>query len=144
MSTTTRISCWWAGTSLPLLVWFLLLLPCDLEAQQGYTIEGNQIHITSDAHWKAWRTAIGMSYEVLETTGSLPVLIEIRDLAGRRVREVYAGEDDLGHHQHAWDGTDEVGKIVPPGVYLYRVFAHADEKKEREQVTRFGTIHVAY
>ena len=87
---------------------------------------------------------VHISYEVLETTGPLPVLIEILDLAGRRVRQVHGGEELLGHHEHTWDGRDDAGRTVPPGVYVYRIFADADEEQEWEKVTRIGTLHVVY
>ena len=84
--------------------------------------------------------AASISYDLLELTGSVAVKIEIRDLAGHLVRTLYEGVDLIGHHERKWDGTDDAGKLVPPGVYVYRVSADADKGGADE----IGTVHVAY
>ena len=61
-------------------------------------------------------------------------------VAGRLVRQVYTGEDRIGHYERQWDGTDDAGELVPPGVYLYRASVDTD----KNQVNQVGTIHVAY
>ena len=81
-----------------------------------------------------------ISYDLLESLGMVSMTIEIRDLAGRLVRQVYTGEDRIGHYERQWDGTDDAGELVPPGVYVYR--ASVDTDKDR--VDKVGTIHVAY
>ena len=81
-----------------------------------------------------------LSYDLLELTGSVAVKIEIRDLAGHLVHTLYEGVDLIGHHERKWDGTDDAGKLVPPGVYVYRVSVDAD-KGEADEI---GTVHVAY
>ena len=81
-----------------------------------------------------------ISYDLFEITGFGAVTIEIRDLAGRRVRELYNELKMIGHHSEPWDGTDDSGEVVPPGVYLYRVSVDTDE----QAVDQIGTIHVAY
>jgi len=52
----------------------------------------------------------------------LVVEVEIYDLSGRRVRLL--SEQRLattGAYAISWDGTDESGNLVPPGVYAARV-----------------------
>ena len=83
---------------------------------------------------------VKISYDLFEITGFGAVTVEIRDLAGRRVRELYSGLDAIGHYPRTWDGTDDIGKVVPPGVYLYRVSVDTDKDK----VDKIGTVHVAY
>ncbi len=83
---------------------------------------------------------VTLSYDLFEITGSSSVQVEVRDLSGRMVRTIYAGEDPVGHYRKPWDGTDEAGQRVPPGLYLYRVFVDAD----KEQVEQIGTLHVVY
>jgi flagellar hook assembly protein FlgD len=39
-----------------------------------------------------------------------------------------------------WDGTDEDGDLVPPGIYIYQVIADTDEG----DVTEGGPVVVAY
>ena len=81
-----------------------------------------------------------ISYDLLEIIGSSPVKIEIVDLAGRVVRKLYQGEDQIGHYEREWDGTDRAGAVVPPGIYLYRVKVGVD----RESVSSVGIVDVAY
>ena len=78
-------------------------------------------------------------YDIFETTHALGVDIEIRDLGGGLVRS-YPGAGQVGRHAQTWDGRDASGRVVAPGVYLYRVVADADQ----EQGEQIGTICVAY
>ena len=81
-----------------------------------------------------------VSYDLFEVTGSASVTVEVRDLSGRRVRTLYDGQDVSGHHEREWDGQDQSGRAVPPGVYLYSVSMDADDKR----VDKMGLIGVAY
>ena len=83
---------------------------------------------------------VHISYDLFEVTGEGSVNVEIRDLAGRLIRTVYAGQDLIGHYEHKWDGTDDSGVLVSPGLYLYRVSLDTD----REGSNQIGTVHVAY
>lgn len=47
--------------------------------------------------------------------------LEVFDAAGRRVRSLVSAVLDAGDHTVAWDGTDDGGRRVPSGVYLYRL-----------------------
>jgi hypothetical protein len=79
-------------------------------------------------------------YNLVETTGGVPVEVEIRDLAGRRVRRVHAGVESIGRYEHPWDGRDEEGRRVPPGIYIYRVIADIAS----ERFAQVGTLRVVY
>jgi flagellar basal-body rod modification protein FlgD len=46
--------------------------------------------------------------------------LEVHDLAGRRVRTLYAGPAEAGERRAEWNGRREDGRRVPPGIY----FAH--------------------
>lgn len=52
-----------------------------------------------------------------------PVRLAIHDVAGRAVRTLDAGVLPAGVHDVAWDGRDDAGLAVPPGVYLARLAA---------------------
>lgn len=58
---------------------------------------------------------------------SLPVRsqvsIDIFNLLGRRVRSLVDREDPVGSYRVEWDGTDDYGRGVATGVYLYRLRA---------------------
>jgi len=47
--------------------------------------------------------------------------VTIHDLSGRMMRVVAAGADGYG-----WDGRDDAGRLLPPGVYLCRIAVAAD------------------
>jgi hypothetical protein len=49
------------------------------------------------------------------------VKVEIVDLLGRRVRTLEHGWLEAGQHAIRWDGRDEHGTALPPGIYHVRV-----------------------
>ncbi len=51
------------------------------------------------------------------------VKITIYDILGREVRKLVSGELVSGYHKEIWDGTNDLGKRVSAGVYLYKVEA---------------------
>ena len=81
-----------------------------------------------------------IAYDLFETTGSVPVGVVISDLVGHRVRSLYHGEDAIGHYERPWDGRDDAGDLVAPGVYIYRVSARVGGKDHAD----LGLLHVAY
>ena len=81
-----------------------------------------------------------LSYSLLKLLTPATIGVEIYDLSGRRMRVVYEGADVDGQYRRAWDGTDEEGRLVPPGLYLYQVRVEADQKHERQQ----GVVGVVY
>ncbi len=50
-----------------------------------------------------------------------PVRLEIFDLAGRSVATLRDGSEAAGSHRIRWDGKDARGRLVPSGVYFYRL-----------------------
>ena len=83
---------------------------------------------------------VRICYHILEITGRAQVTVEMRDLSGRLVRQVYSDVDGIGEYERAWDGRDEAGGLVPPGIYLYRVSADTD----REKVEKTGVVYATY
>jgi hypothetical protein len=49
------------------------------------------------------------------------VRLDVYDLAGRRVRSLVREEQDAGEHAVTWNGTDERGRSIAGGTYLYRL-----------------------
>jgi hypothetical protein len=49
------------------------------------------------------------------------VQVEVYDLLGRKVKHIERQFIDTGLYQLPWDGRDEQGNIVAPGVLLYRI-----------------------
>ena len=50
-----------------------------------------------------------------------PVVLEIFDIRGTKVRTLLSEMSDPGTKQVKWDGTNAVGFRLPEGVYLYRL-----------------------
>ncbi len=82
-----------------------------------------------------------ISYDLLEIIGAAEVSVEISDLSGRVVRQVYEGQDLVGNYAREWDGRNDAGEAVPPGIYLYRI--KVDNDQDREAVS-LGLVNVVY
>jgi hypothetical protein len=61
------------------------------------------------------------------------VRLEIYNVAGKLVRTVVDGPQDAGYKSVTWDGTDQSGRKVASGVYLYRLQA-ADQVSQKMMV----------
>lgn len=48
------------------------------------------------------------------------VLIEIFNMMGEKITEVMNSDLDPGNYQISWDGTNQMGKKVSPGIYIYQ------------------------
>jgi gliding motility-associated-like protein len=83
---------------------------------------------------------VNISYKLLRLTSAVPVSVGIFDLSGRLVKRVYSGEEPLGEYSHLWDGTDSSNRLVPPGLYLYRIVVDVHSGQETEN----GILSVAY
>jgi hypothetical protein len=55
------------------------------------------------------------------SAGSGPAVLTIHDAAGRLVRTMLDASDHPGIHSLLWDGTDQGGTAVSPGVYFCRL-----------------------
>jgi hypothetical protein len=69
-----------------------------------------------------------------------PLEVSVFDLSGRCVRHLPLPPALSGRVAVQWDGCDDNGGRVPPGVYLVRAEIRADTRSER----RFGRVAVAY
>ncbi len=58
---------------------------------------------------------------VLPATG--PVLVEIYNVLGQRVRTLVNEDLSAGAHRIDWDGRDSGGRTMPSGMYFYRIQA---------------------
>lgn len=66
-----------------------------------------------------------ISYSILKVSEPIDVSVQVYDLAGRVVRDLFSGSEASGEHQHLWDGRNSQGTLVPPGFYIGRVKADA-------------------
>ena len=83
---------------------------------------------------------VQFSYTLLRLTELVPLETEIYTLAGNRVRTLGSGEGGSALYQTAWDGRDDEGELVAPGLYIYRVAVEAGSGREE----RLGPIAVVY
>ena len=91
-------------------------------------------HDSSSANLKSYPNPIGPTATVvfaLENGG----LVDIRvyDSSGRQVRTIAAARFSPGSHAVAWDGRDDTGVDVLPGVYFYEL--RVDGQKAGSQKT---------
>jgi len=84
--------------------------------------------------------AVLLRFELLRVTSPVPVRVEIVDLAGRRVRSVHQVAASSGLAEVAWNGRDDAGAVVAPGIYVFRVAISADAGEE----TGGGCVAVVY
>ena len=76
-----------------------------------------------------------ISFEVVTIVGQAGINAAVFDLSGRHIRQLIAGPGTNGLYDPqrfgdlAWDGRDELGQLVSPGVYLVRVEVQADARR---------------
>ncbi len=81
-----------------------------------------------------------ISYTLLRLTDVVPLETEIYTLVGNRVRTLGTGQGGSALYQTAWDGRDDQGELVAPGLYIYRVAVEAGSGRQE----RLGSIALAY
>ncbi len=80
---------------------------------------------------------------IFHLEGAKQLRVDIYDLSGRRVRDLSKiTEHPSGERRIAWDGRDEAGIVVPPGIYLVRVGFATDSDADGTYASRL--VHVAY
>lgn len=83
---------------------------------------------------------VSIEYDVRDIVSQRPHVVQILDLSGRLVRNMQGTAAASGIHGQTWDGRDESGGLVPPGVYLFRI--EIDVDRGHDVVT--GLLSVAY
>ncbi len=84
--------------------------------------------------------AVRIEYDLLNLDGAVPVQATLYDLSGRSLGVVVEAAAASGRFTAQWDGRDNAGKIVAPGLYLLRLSVDADKGEEIRQ----AVISVAY
>lgn len=79
-------------------------------------------------------------YGLYEIIGSASVQVAVWDLSGRRVRLLEDGDRGIGEYRTAWDGRDDAGRLVAPGLYPVRATAATDT----DQAEEVRVLAVAY
>ena len=73
-----------------------------------------------------------IDYELLNLSSGTPALIQVYDLAGRRVAQIAGNDGGNSGLAHAlWDGRNDQGALLTPGLYLLQLKVDADESEDR-------------
>jgi hypothetical protein len=81
-----------------------------------------------------------IDFDLLLVTDSVGIAFDIYALSGQRVRRIVPSVQRAGPVQVEWDGRDERGLLLPPGLYLYQLRVDGDTDTQ----TRAGLLGIAY
>lgn len=81
-----------------------------------------------------------ISYTLFRLPGSVPAELAIHTLDGRRVARIALGLQEAGSQRIVWDGQDEQGRRLVPGLYLIELTLRAQSEVFR-QVRPVGVMY---
>ena len=81
-----------------------------------------------------------LSYIITQMLGEAKVKLGMYDMMGRLVREFPTRQQGNGFHEERWDGQDEEGQLVDPGLYLCKISV----KTDRETFEETRSVVVVY
>jgi hypothetical protein len=81
-----------------------------------------------------------VNYSLFRVPGNIPVEFNVFSLDGERVASLAAGEQNSGTQSLEWDGRDQNGKVLSPGIYLFDLSIDA----ESETFHKVQPIGIAY
>ena len=114
-----------------------LLVKWDLDRSLLASVDISQCHLTPNGD--GVNDAVEISYSLLQVIHSIQVSVEIFDLSGQRVWSQSA-EQANGQYAISWQGLDDAGQVVPPGLYVYQLVADADQGSN----VYVGTLAIVY
>ena len=79
-------------------------------------------------------------YELMRLSQPIPVHLRVYCLDGRRVASFSLASQISGAHQVTWDGRDEQGASLPPGIYLLELLLQSEFRTFR----RFAPVGVVF
>ncbi len=80
-----------------------------------------------------------MNFEMAEQTGR--VFVDVYDASGATVRRFDLEGMPAGENSLSWDGRDDQGMQVPPGIYEYQVYGVGlDEQTVEAECYSLGTV----
>jgi len=81
-----------------------------------------------DAYPNPFNPSTTISYDLPLVERNTTTTVQIYDLTGKLVKTLLNAEQPSGWHSVVWNGTDQVGKQVPAGVYLSKVSFGSETK----------------
>ena len=87
--------------------------------------------------------AAGIEATVFAVEGTKRLRVEVYDLSGRLLRDLSVTRlHPSGRHRVSWDGRDQEGRLVPPGIYAVLLGFATDARLEGTEAIRL--VHVVY
>ena len=83
---------------------------------------------------------LGVAYSLFGLPEAVPVVLKVYSLDGRRVALVEVGLQNAGPQSLRWDGRDETGRPLSPGLYLTAL----DLRAEFAAQPQFRPLGIAY
>ena len=83
---------------------------------------------------------LNISYALYRLPSSVPVVLDVYRLDGRRVAQIKVGLQDSGPQTLRWDGRNADGALLPPGIYLTTIGLLSDFSV----APQFRTVGIAY
>jgi len=83
---------------------------------------------------------VTFSFDLFLLLEQVQVDLGVYDLSGRRIVQLHSGTSTAGSNEIQWNGRDEQGQMVPPGLYVYRLAVGSDDASSK----RFGTLSLVY
>ena len=68
-----------------------------------------------------------IEFDLLNLVGAVSVTVDLYDLSGRKLGRVFDGVAASGRFVAVWDGRDEAGHLLAPGLYIMRLAIDADQ-----------------
>ena len=75
---------------------------------------------------------LDISYALFRLPDPVPVALEVYALDGRGVARLDKGLQGAGPQQLVWDGRDEAGRLLPPGLYLLSIALQTEFAQARQ------------
>jgi hypothetical protein len=76
--------------------------------------------------------ALAVTYALFRLSERVPVALEVYALDGRRIARLDMGFQTSGPQRIAWDGRDQGGGLLPPGLYLISIALETELSASRQ------------